>query len=94
MPPGAIYVGRPGEFGNPFAHEDTGVAVAMYGAWLRGGLRTARMTDCRKVLSGPLHERRARILANMHWLRGKHLACWCRLDQPCHADVLLEIANA
>ena len=27
-------------------------------------------------------------------LRGKNLACWCRLDQPCHADVLLEIANA
>ncbi len=26
-------------------------------------------------------------------LRGKHLACWCKLDQPCHADVLLEIAN-
>ena len=28
-----------------------------------------------------------------HSLRGKNLACWCRLDQPCHADVLLEIAN-
>lgn len=27
-------------------------------------------------------------------LRGKNLACWCALDQPCHADVLLEIANA
>lgn len=26
-------------------------------------------------------------------LRGKNLACWCALDQPCHADVLLEIAN-
>ena len=26
-------------------------------------------------------------------LRGKDLACWCPLDQPCHADVLLEIAN-
>jgi len=26
-------------------------------------------------------------------LRGKNLACWCKLDQPCHADVLLEIAN-
>lgn len=26
-------------------------------------------------------------------LRGKNLACFCRLDQPCHADVLLEIAN-
>lgn len=26
-------------------------------------------------------------------LRGKNLACWCRLDQPCHADVLLDLAN-
>lgn len=26
-------------------------------------------------------------------LRGKNLACWCSLDGPCHADVLLEIAN-
>ena len=26
-------------------------------------------------------------------LRGKNLACWCRLDQPCHADVLLSLAN-
>jgi phosphopantothenate synthetase len=27
-------------------------------------------------------------------LRGHDLACWCPLDQPCHADVLLEIANS
>ena len=26
-------------------------------------------------------------------LRGKNLACWCSLAQPCHADVLLRIAN-
>lgn len=27
-------------------------------------------------------------------LRGKNLACWCALDgEPCHADVLLEIAS-
>jgi hypothetical protein len=26
-------------------------------------------------------------------LRGRDLSCWCPLDQPCHADVLLEIAN-
>ena len=27
-------------------------------------------------------------------LRGHNLACWCALDGgPCHADVLLEIAN-
>lgn len=27
-------------------------------------------------------------------LRGKNLACFCSLDEPCHADVLLEIANS
>jgi hypothetical protein len=27
-------------------------------------------------------------------LKGKQLACWCREGEPCHADVLLEIANA
>jgi len=26
-------------------------------------------------------------------LSGKNLACWCPLDQPCHADVLLDLAN-
>jgi hypothetical protein len=26
-------------------------------------------------------------------LRGKNLACWCALDAPCHADVLLAFAN-
>jgi hypothetical protein len=26
-------------------------------------------------------------------LRGKNLACWCALDAPCHADVLIELAN-
>lgn len=27
-------------------------------------------------------------------LRGKDLACWCPLGQPCHADTLLDLANA
>jgi hypothetical protein len=29
----------------------------------------------------------------IHLLRGKDLACWCKADQPCHADILLRIAN-
>ncbi len=27
-------------------------------------------------------------------LAGRDLACWCALDEPCHADVLLQIASA
>ena len=31
--------------------------------------------------------------SDIAFLRGHDLACWCPLDQPCHADVLLELAN-
>lgn len=27
-------------------------------------------------------------------LKGKNLSCWCAPGDPCHADVLLKIANA
>jgi hypothetical protein len=26
-------------------------------------------------------------------LRGNNLSCWCRLDEKCHADLLLKLAN-
>lgn len=32
-------------------------------------------------------------LAEVQELRGKDLMCFCPLSQPCHADVLLELAN-
>ena len=35
-----------------------------------------------------------KILSLLPDLRGKNLACWCPLDAPCHADVLLRLANA
>lgn len=35
----------------------------------------------------------AQIQAARNELRGKDLACFCPLDLPCHADVLLEVAN-
>jgi hypothetical protein len=38
-------------------------------------------------------EARSLILDNLEQLKGKDLACYCPLDEPCHADVLLEIAN-
>ena len=52
-----------------------------------GGILAALMAMGGNVARGKLVEALPR-------LRGKDLACWCRLDQPCHADVLLELANA
>jgi hypothetical protein len=31
--------------------------------------------------------------AQLASIRGKNLACWCKPGTPCHADVLLELAN-
>ena len=42
---------------------------------------------------GVFFKDRDKVLENLHELAGKNLACWCPLSQPCHADVLLEIAN-
>lgn len=40
-----------------------------------------------------LAARRQTIFAHRHMLRGRDLACWCKPGAPCHADVLLAIAN-
>jgi Domain of unknown function (DUF4326) len=81
MPEGAVYVGRPTKWGNPWrVHrgcDDARNAVREYRALIIANQQAPELYRL------PLHE-----------LRGKDLACWCPLDQPCHADVLLELANA
>lgn len=41
-----------------------------------------------------LCDRRSTILASLPEIRGKNLGCFCKPLTPCHADVLLELANA
>jgi len=38
-------------------------------------------------------ERANAVLKALPSLRGKNLACWCKVGEPCHADVLLDLAN-
>ena len=81
MPANTVYVGRPTLWGNPFT----------VGAEMIGGkkLTAAKAVALyRQYARGAFHERDLRAC-----LRGKNLACWCPLGQPCHADVLLEMAN-
>lgn len=37
---------------------------------------------------------RNRDSMKLDFLRGKNLACWCRIGNPCHADILLSEANS
>lgn len=90
MPPGTVKVDRSTGYGNPFVVGQ----VAM--SWPARGVAP-------KDAAEAVHFFRAgvvRILAKddaaldaLLNLRGKNLACWCALDVPCHADVLLELAN-
>lgn len=108
-PENTVSVARPTKFGNPItvAAEDCdetypgGVCLVVRNTAIRNrtisheiDLRSARQCAVDAFRSGVLNglfgygvgEVRAR-------LRGKNLMCFCPLDQPCHADVLLEIAN-
>lgn len=38
--------------------------------------------------------RKPELMKALPELRGKNLACWCKPGDPCHADVLLKLANA
>jgi hypothetical protein len=40
-----------------------------------------------------IQEKVAAGTINIRRLKGKNLACWCELDQECHADILLELAR-
>ena len=90
----AKLVTRPGKWGNPFTIDDTAKrygldreaaqakAVELCGQWLSGSIDPS--------LSPEAAPSRDQIRVE---LAGYNLACWCRAGTPCHADVLIEMAN-
>lgn len=101
MPANAVYVGRPTMWGNPWimeqareaGYDGTDAALRrwcadLYREWVT---RAPHSVTCMLKDSDV---KLAKIDQMLPTLRGKDLACWCPLDQPCHADVLLELANA
>ena len=93
LPPNTVSVARPGRWGNPFSV----VADAAPGTPV--GTRYTAMPSVAKAVAAfrrwiedsPEGQRLAAEARET--LRGKNLACWCPLDGPCHAEVLLDIAN-
>jgi hypothetical protein len=93
MPPNTVVVSRPSKWGNPFSVVDVldyyeGDKAAAAADCVRGFKQFIDSPD--SAMRGPWL--RTEVIRKE--LRGKNLACWCKPGQPCHADVLLEIANA
>lgn len=76
-PPGVVFVGAPSSWRNPFDYRE-----------LPGGRAEAVERYRRLFFDYPSLVTRAR-----DYLAGKDIACWCRVGEPCHGDVLLVIAN-
>lgn len=83
IPPNTVSVARPHRYGNPFVigTPDNGGNITRQQA-----VETFRLA----LHEGRLQFSEAEVRRE---LAGKNLACWCALDAPCHADVLLHIAN-
>jgi hypothetical protein len=95
-PDGAIYVGRPTRWGNPFMVRRFGhmKAVRLHERWLRygmGALTLERLGFCPAEIDA-LGRLRGEVYTNLHRLAGHDLVCWCPLSSPCHADLLLRMA--
>ena len=91
MPPNTVYVGRPTKWGNPFVvgkHGTLEHCLMMFRNVIDTGYLYADAPKMDQI------KVRNAVAKNLDDLRGHDLACWCPLNQPCHADVLLKIANS
>ncbi|MEU7787702.1 DUF4326 domain-containing protein [Amycolatopsis sp. NPDC049159] len=106
MPEGAVYVGRPSKWGNPIDLSDVGSQFPSLDdeQVARMVVRDFQALAARGELSFPNWQFVGGRRGPVAWtypsvaeiraeLAGRDLACWCPLDQPCHAELLLEIAN-
>lgn len=101
VPKDAVYVGRPTKWGNPFIvgmHGDRDHVVKLFRVLAKhvfvpyiesGQTLSIDFNDDDELNNWKLTLDRESILE----LKGKDLVCWCA-PKPCHADVLLELANA
>lgn len=86
-PDGAIVVARPSIYGNPYP---IGGRVSTADGKTYGPISAG---DCVRAFRLLFEYAGWERYLPLEPLRGHDLACWCPLDQPCHADVLLELAN-
>lgn len=84
MPDNAMYVGRPTDWGNPY----------VVGKLSEDSLYPVTAEQAVAFYRKNIVEKHNQSYLIKLTLKGYDLACWCPLDQPCHADVLLEIANS
>lgn len=97
MPLNTVSVTRPGRFGNPY-YPGCGIGFGGFDDQMRP-VHWPLRTNADMVRHFREHLRCMKLYEPKRFddlaaaLRGRNLACFCKLDEPCHADVWLEFAN-
>jgi uncharacterized protein DUF4326 len=87
MPPNTVSVDRNTRWGNPWP-------IGKFGPLDRIAPDAEGAVGLfRQMLADPAMRAASGYPDDLAPLRGKNLACWCALNQPCHSDALLEVAN-
>jgi len=98
LPINTVCVTRGTKWGNPFTFGDFLVSLTL--------LASVRRIENHEVMNGEglkwilesykkyMQENPELVALAKKELKGKNLACWCGLNDGCHADILLEIANS
>lgn len=90
MPENTVKVTRPGKWGNPFKVGVDGTAQECVDKFKAA---VEPYTGSPTVPIQEAFRTQHNISLIQSRLRGKNLACWCPIGSPCHAEILLEIAN-
>ena len=93
IPEDAVYVGRPTDYCNPWTITDAKAWGVPGGDGEHRRWAVSKYADELMERGGTGEIEFVTIAEIRDRLRGRDLVCWCPLDQACHADVLLEIAN-
>ena len=92
LPEGAVVVTRGTKWGNPFVVSEKFKPGSNVGGFYIAVPTPEDAVECYRLLA--TQEQPEIAEAARRELRGRDLACWCKPSDPCHADVLLELANA
>jgi len=103
-PENTVYVGRPTKFGNPFKLTPDGWIMCysinrnILDHWIywsaAGGFDLSDIVDLyEQWIKGELKQSCLPTPPDYSILKGRNLSCFCSLNKPCHADVLLRLSN-
>lgn len=98
LPPNTVSVTRPGYYGNPYKIDGDPatlpfVVVSNIKSELNGPLTREQVVEAFEIYLDKHADGKRKLETARREIVGKNLACFCKLDKVCHADIWLKKLN-